>query len=429
MVELFNLLNRSMELSSSTQRQQCMHLDNLRYFLNPSYQSVWKEASDAVLFLNNNPNVRKLLFGLPTSNFVAPTIQDTLLLYLFQLNLSRDQMTLAVKNLNSILQSVNIEAMCIEQNSKDLSRHQRSLEEIVISTISFANQSTKKIMVDYALNAFPYISRSLLINTGKSSYTFWCNIIGQDLASMMKDKGYIDMSIAILFQRLAICEKTIANRTAHRAVMVDSLLWFKNNKEEKMMKLLQISSCFPSYFEHYVKEKFKNKQLDEIAFSTMLQQKSTKRLCKSKMISSKQMQFKTLNVKNLETGKLQGTAFTISNALSTEFIKKILLKRSKQLRFMEEKRQQHRERAFRFSSTLSSENNPIWLQVGETRNCHLYIADESTVVENEILIISNFIYYHYTHFLYHQMKKSLVRKLLNQHVSVFLIPISILWYI
>ena len=154
--------------------------------------------------MNNNPNVCKLLFGLPISNTAAPTIQDTLLLYLFQLNLSRDQRTLALKNLNYILQSVKIGAMCIEQSSKDLSSHQSSLEQIVLekivnSTIPFANQSTRKIMVDYAHNVFPYVTNSLLINGGKSSYTFWCNIIGQELASIMKDKGYIDISIAVLF--------------------------------------------------------------------------------------------------------------------------------------------------------------------------------------------------------------------------------------
>ena len=54
---------------------------------------------------------------------------------------------------------------------------------------------------------------------------------------------------------------------------------------------------------------------------------------------------------------------------------------------------------------LSSVKDHIWLQVGETRNCHLYIADETTAVENEILKISNFIYYHYTNFLYDEMKK------------------------
>ena len=383
-----------------------MHLDNLRYFLNPFYQSVWKEASDAVLFLNNNPNVRKLLFGLPISNTAAPTIQDTLLLYLFQLNLSRDQRTLALKNLNHILQSVKIGAMCIERSSKDLSSHQSSLEQIVNSTIPFANQSTRKIMVDYAHNVFPYVKDSLLINGGKSSYTFWCNIIGQDLVSIMKDKGYIDISIAVLFQRLAFCERTIAKRVHHRALMADSLLWFKNNKEERMTKLLQISSIFPSYFEDYVNKKFKNKQLDEIAYSnTILEPKCAKKLCKSKMVSSQKMHFVTLNVKNSGTGKLQGTAFTITNALSKEFMKKILLKRSKHLKFMEEMRQLHRERAFRFSSMLSSVKDHIWLQVGETRNCHLYIADETTAVENEILKISNFIYYHYTNFLYDEMKK------------------------
>ena len=87
--------------------------------------------------------------------------------------------------------------------------------------------------------------------------------------------------------------------------------------------------------------------MDEIAYSnTMLESKCAKKLCKSKMVSSQKMHFVTLNVKNSGTGKLQGTAFTITNALSKEFMKKILLKRSKHLKFMEEMRQLHRERAF-----------------------------------------------------------------------------------
>ena len=232
-------------------------------------------------------------------------------------------MTAAVKSLNCVLTAMKEPCVISPQSSSEVTIQKiASMKDIVRLVLSFAAESTINSVLEYAKKIFPYISTSMLVNNGTSSYKFWCNIIGKDVRSM-RNNNNCDLSIQVLFQHLEICERQIKARLVHKATLDDSLLWFKNNKKEQMVKLLQISSCFPRYFDCYLKKHFEDKTLDEIALTKMFWQKPSKRQCKSKATTvGEGMKFEVLHVKEPKTGELHGTAFTISNALSLQFMEK-----------------------------------------------------------------------------------------------------------
>jgi len=110
----------------------------------------------------------------------------------------------------------------------------------------------------------------------------------------------------------------------------DAVLWLKDDRQAQMTKLLQISSSFPKYFEEMLKKRYSSLRLDEIANKNNYEPKE-KRYCKKNSGNQEEMEFTSINLMDQTSSALLGTCFTISKALSANFVERLLNNRTKKL--------------------------------------------------------------------------------------------------
>ena len=325
-------------------------LDNLHNFIDPLFQVVVAEGKKAMIALKTNPQLCCKLLGIDhgTRSAHIPSLHDVLVYILSQrISSSFSDNSKYIADLETICSFINPHLSALKERQIQFCDCERkiklgnaniehSLTNILTYVLHGLNENIVLLIVKQWKKSFPFLFSS----NKKPALTFWSRLCGGKVDKKFLDMSETNLSVADLHFRLGWIEEKLMNSQQRRLLTEYSFLWITTDLPSQKMKLLEISSTFPPYFENHLKTIKEDSPLDFILEEVMRTQTYLQR----PTIENKEpplfpgLSFRTHQVYDSGSNILLGTVFAIDNVLSSSFLENFISTTSNPLKFVREMR-------------------------------------------------------------------------------------------